>query len=157
MLVVLATVALRVPRPLGRTLLALAVVAGLVGVAAAQTPAGQWPDTRSAFRAAAQQWRPGDVVVGLENMAFEDAMEFYERKLPAGAPTPEGHFSAQAALRSPAARRALDRGRRVLIISSPPADGTQLRAAASGQRAVVESEDHFGGSYPVQLDVVRGR
>ncbi len=157
MLVVLATVALRVPKPLGRTLMVLAVLAGLIGVAAAQTPHGQWPDTRSAFAMAGQKWRHGDVVVGLENMAFEDAMDFYERELPAGAPTPKGYFSAQDALRSPAARRALDRGHRVLIVSSPPVDYTQLRTAAGGERATVASEHHFGGSYPVQLDVVRGR
>ncbi len=154
MLVVLAVVVLRVPRALGRTLLALAVVAGVIGIVAAQLPRGQWPDTRGAFEAAAEQVRPGDVVVGLENMAFADAMSYYGRDL---AKPPKGYFSAQEALGSRAAQRALDDGRRVFVISSPPADWRQLHTAADQQRATVGTPMQFGGSYPVRLDVVRGR
>ena len=157
LLVVLAVVAMRAPRPLGRTLLALGVIAGVIGVIAAQLPKGQWPDTRSAFEVTARGWQPGDVVVGLENMAFEDAMDFYQRDLPAAAPAPKGYFSPQDALRSPAARRALARGRDVHVISSPPVDHNSLRSAATEARAGVVSQRLFGGSYPVQLDVVRAR
>lgn len=156
MLVVIATVVLRVPRPLGGALLALAVVAGVLGIAAAQTPHGQWPDVRAAMASAGERWRPGDVVVGLENFAFPASMSYYERALPARAPAPAGFYSAWDALRSRPARRALAAGHRVWVVSSPPADYTELRTAARGRHAVVGDEWHFGGSYPVQLDLVRG-
>lgn len=154
MLIVIALVVLRVPRVLGRGLLVIALLAGVIGVVAAQLPRGQWPDVRGAFAAAEEQMRPGDVLVGLENMAFADAMEFYARDL---ADEPRGYFSAQEAFSSRRVQRALDRGDRVFVVSSPPADWTQLRAAADEQRAAVGEPQQFGGSWPVQLDVVRGR
>jgi hypothetical protein len=150
-------VALRIPRALGVTLLVLALVAGVIGVGAAQTKGGQWPDVRSAMQATAEQWRPGDVVVGLENLAYQDAMTYYDRELPARAPASQGFFTAHDALASAEARRALASGHRVWVVSSPPTDPTALANAAAEQFAAVRGERQFGGSYPVQVNEVRGR
>jgi hypothetical protein len=137
-------------------LLALALTAGALGVAGAQTPSGQWPDVRTAMQATGERWRPGDVVVGLENLAYNDAMTYYDRDMPARAPASLGFFSSYDAFRSPAVRRALAGGNRVWVVSSPPTDPTALRYAADEQHAAVRSEKQYGGSYPVQVNLVRG-
>lgn len=157
MLVAIAVVALRAPRAIGAGLLACAFVAGAVGVVAAHAPSGHWPDVRSAMQDVASGYKDGDVVVGLENMAFEDAMSYYDRALPAGAPASEGHFSAWDAMHTEDAQQALAEGRRVWVVSSPPTDATALRDAAADQRAEVVSERQYGGSYPVQVNEVRVR
>ncbi len=154
MLVVISVVVLRIPRALGVGLLALALLAGAFGIGAAQTPAGQWPDVRSAMADIADRWRPGDVVVGLENLAYNDAMTFYDREMPERSPASLGFFSAYDAFRSGDVRRALAAGDRVWVVSSPPTDPTALRYAADEQRATVLSEVQFGGSYPVQVNRV---
>jgi mannosyltransferase len=157
MLVAIGVVVLRVPRAIGAVLLVLAIAAGGLGVAGAQTSGGQWPDVRGAMTGVADRWRPGDVVVGLENLAFSGAMTYYDRSLPARAPASAGFFSAHDALQSPSARRALAAGHRVWVVSSPPTDPTALRAAAAEQDADVRSQRQYGGSYPVQVDEIRGR
>jgi mannosyltransferase len=152
MLVALGIVVLRVPRGIGVALLVLAITAGAIGVGAAQTPAGQWPDVRSAMRETADQWRPGDVVIGLENLAFNDSMTYYDREMPAGAPDSMGFFSAYDAFNSAEVSQALAEGNRVWVVSSPPTDPTALRTAAGQQGAVVRAEQQYGGSYPVQVN-----
>ena len=155
MLVAIAVVALRVPRAIGVGLLACAFAAGAIGVGAANTESGQWPDVRSAMEDVGAGWQAGDVVVGLENLAFEDAMSYYDRELPAAAGPSEGYFSAWDALHNRQARRALARGGRVWVVSSPPTDPTALRDAAADQQASVVSEQQYGGSYPVQVNEIR--
>ncbi len=155
MLVAIAVAVLSIPRALGAGLFALALVAGVLGVAAAQTPAGQWPDMRSAMHVTAAGWRPGDVVVGLNNLAYNDAMTYYDRQMPARAPSSRGFFSTYDAMRSPAVRRALLERRRVWVLSSPPVDPTEMANALHERRAVSRGERRFGGAYPVQLDEIR--
>lgn len=154
MLVAVAVVVQRVPRALGVGLAALALIAGAYGVVMAQTPGGQWPDVRSAIEMTADRWRPGDVVVGLNNLAFPGAMNFYDRDLPASAPGSRGFYSTSDAFRSRAVRQALARGDRVWVLASPAIDPSELAAAAAKRRATVRSERQFGGAYPVQLTKV---
>ncbi len=155
MIVAIAVVALRVPRALGIGILVLALCAGAIGVSAAHTKSGEWPDVRSAMQDVAADWRPGDVVLGLENMAFEDAMSYYDRELPDGAGESPGFFSAWDAFHSDEATRALAQGHRVWVVSSPPTDPTELRNAAGDRQAEVVGEQQYGGSYPVQVNQVR--
>ncbi len=158
MLVAIGVVVVSMPRAIGGGLLALAVIGGALGVGAAQTPSGQWPDTRSAVRAAAAHYRPGDVVVGLNNMAYEDAMSYYDlREMPPSAPRATGYFSTYDAMRAATTRRALAHGGRVWVLSSPPVLPQDLQNALREHRAQVRSERQFGGSYPVQLDLVAPR
>ena len=109
--------------------------AGVIGVVAAQTPRGQWPDVRTAMaddgRPAGE---PGDVVVGLNNVAFDDAMSDYydascRRRAAAAGVLPD----ASDAMRRPRPRSARSpTATRVFVVSSPPVDPT--RAARAGRR-----------------------
>jgi mannosyltransferase len=154
MLVAVAVAGLKMPRMIGIPLLAVALVAGVIGVGAANTGRGQWPDVRGAMEGVAAQWQPGDAVVGLENLAYNDAMTYYRRELPAGAPMPNGYFTTYDAMRSPEVRAALAADRRVYVISSPPVNPADLYPQAADHGGEVRSERQWGGAYPVQVDVI---
>jgi uncharacterized membrane protein len=142
MLVTLALVAWRVPRTLGVGLLAMSVVAGVIGLAAAQTASGQWPDLRAAMHDTAKHVERGDVVVGVNNVQFGGSNDYYgERE----GITVRGFGSTQQALSAPVVRRALRRDKRVFVMSWPPVPEVDL----SGVH--VRADRRFGGIMPVQV------
>jgi hypothetical protein len=151
MLVTIALVAWRSPRALGIGLLAVAVVASVLGVGAAQTARGQWPDVRSAMRDTAGRQRPGDVIVGLNNVQFGGASEYYDEREDVHT---RGFPNAVAAMDSEPARRALRRGRTVFVVSWPPVLPGEFRRTVARAGATVRSERQFGGIYPVQVNEV---
>jgi uncharacterized membrane protein len=155
MLVTIALVVWRVPRVLGISLLALSLVSGVLGVSAAQTKRGQWPDVRSAMRDTAQRWRPGDVIVGLNNVQFRGASAYYDkRELPAETGGTRGFANAVEAMDSAPARRALRLGKTVFVVSWPPVLPGEFRRTVARAGATVRSERQFGGIYPVQVNEV---
>lgn len=156
MLVAIGVAVIRMPRAIGIPLFAAALVAGAIGTAAANTARGQWPDVRGAMEHIADRWQPGDVVLGLENLAYNDAMTYYRRELPAAAPQPPGYFTSYDAMRAPKTRTALAGGHTVWVVSSPPVDPADLYAQASENGGQIVKEQQWGGAYPVQVNTVRG-
>jgi uncharacterized membrane protein len=146
MLVTIALVAWRVPRTLGVALLGITLAACALGVLGAQTADGQWPDVRSAMRHTGERAAPGDVVVGLNNLQFAQANDYYDERY--GTAT-QGFRSPGAAFRDPAVLRALKDGRTVFVVSWPPAPRLERVADLAGARIRLERE--FGGIYPVQV------
>ena len=155
MLVAIAIAVLRAPRALGVGLLALALIAGTIGIAASYTDRGQWPDLRGSMTAVAEDWRPGDVIVSLEDLSYGGAMSYYDQRLlPPGAPASRGYGSAYAALDAPPSREALGDGHSVWVVSAAPVAYDELRGAAARAGAEVLTEEQFPGSYPVQVNRV---
>ncbi len=146
MLVTIALVAWRVPRTLGVALLAVALVASVLGVFGAQTPDGQWPDTRSAMADTAMRVQKGDLVAGLNNLRFTHANDYYDERN--GIRT-QGFPSAVEAFASHEARRALRRGHTVFVVSWPPIEDLERTVRGAGAR--VRADRRFSGMYHVQV------
>jgi 4-amino-4-deoxy-L-arabinose transferase-like glycosyltransferase len=154
MLVAIGVVISRLPQAMGVALMAVAVVASVIGIVAAQLPSGQWPDARGAFADTAHRWRSGDVVVGLNNFAYPDSMDFYADRLPAGAGGAKGYYTSYDAFNAPQVKRALKDCKRVFVVSSPPANPEDVYGMAAQNRARVIGERQWGGAYPVQVNTV---
>lgn len=149
MVVSIALVVWQAPRAMGLALLGIALASSGLGIGAAQTANGQWPDLRTAMRETAQRAQKGDVIAGLNNVQFEGAQDYYDARN--GVRT-RGFPSAQDALRSPSARRALRRGKRVFLVSWPP---LPIDAAVRKARARVADDRRYDGIYRVQVAEVR--
>jgi hypothetical protein len=153
MLVAIGIVVSRLPTAMGVGLMAVALVASVIGIVAAQLPSGQWPDARGAFADTAQRWHPGDAVVGLNNFAYPDSMDFYADRMPAGA-TAKGYYTSYDAFQSPDVQTALKHCDRVFVVSSPPASPLDVYGMAAQNGARVTAERQWGGAYPVQVNTV---
>jgi 4-amino-4-deoxy-L-arabinose transferase-like glycosyltransferase len=154
MLVAVAVAIVRMPKAIGISLLSVALAAGVIGIGAANTSRGQWPDVRGAMQDVSAKWQKGDAVVGLANLAFNDAMSYYQRELPAAAPMPKGYFSTYDAMRAPEVRKALDNCKNVYVVSSPPVNPADLYPQAGENGGQVLTEQQWGGAYPVQVNRV---
>jgi 4-amino-4-deoxy-L-arabinose transferase-like glycosyltransferase len=142
MLVTIAVVAWRVPRTLGIGLLVVSVVASVIGIVAAQTPNGQWPDLRTALHDTAQRAERGDVIVGLNNVQFAGSNDYYGKREEI---TVRGFPSTAQALAAPVVRRALRRDKHVFLVSWPPVPASDLA------NAHVRADRRFAGIYRVQV------
>ena len=95
-------------------------------------------------------------MLGLENLASNDAMTYYRRELPAWAPEPKGYFTSYDALRAKETQAALEDGRRVYVVSSPPVNPTDLYPQVFENCGEVVGEQQWGGAYPVQVNTIAG-
>ena len=64
----------------------VALAGGVIGIVAAQTSSGQWPDVRAAMADIGADWQHGDVVVGLNNLALQERDRLLRARAARGAP-----------------------------------------------------------------------
>lgn len=151
-LVAIAAVAVRLHRPLAALLLICTLAASGIGLLAAQRDEGRNPDTRAAIETVADNWRQGDVIVGLGLLGFDGALSYYgEKLLPRGSRDVPAFGTLAAAGDAPAVFKAAIDGGRVWAVSDPVMSRKELRAGFGrlGLKPVYARQ--FTGNATIQL------
>ena len=151
-LVAIAAVAVRLHRPLAALLLICTLAASGIGLLAAQRDEGANPDTRAAIEKVADNWRQGDVVVGVGQLGFDGALSYYgEKLLPRGARDVPAFGTLAAAGDAPAVFKTAIDGGRVWAVSDPVMSRKELRAGFGrlGLKPVYARK--FKGNATIQL------
>lgn len=151
-LVAIAAVAVRLQRPLAALLLTGALAASGIGLLAAQRDDGRNPDTRAAIETVADNWRQGDVVVGLGLLGFDGALSYYgEKLLPPGSGDVSAFRTLAAAGDAPAVFEAAIDGRRVWALSDPVMSRKELNEGFGRLGLKPVYAHKFTGNATIQL------
>jgi len=151
-LVAIAAVAVRLHRPLAALLLICTLAASGIGLLAAQRDEGANPDTRAAIEKVADNWRQGDVVVGVGQLGFDGALSYYgEKLLPPGSREVPAFGTLAAAGDAHAVFETAIDGGRVWAVSDPVMSHKELRAGFGRLGLKPVYAHKFKGNATIQL------